>query len=255
MQTMKKLALFVFCLVAQVLVMAQEPEKGKIETDQGPLDVQPVYHGAMVLTWNGVTIYVDPYHGKDGYKGMADPDIVLITDIHPDHLDMETLSKINMAKASIVVPKAVYEQLPEELKKIAIVLANDKMTNLRGVNITAIPMYNLPEEPQSMHTKGRGNGYLLKAGGKTVYISGDTEDIPEMRNLKNIDLAFVCMNMPYTMEPSQAADAVLAFKPKVVYPYHYRGQKGMSDVEDFKNRVEAGKAGIEVRLVNWYHEP
>ncbi len=252
---MKRIALIICCFAIQTLLLAQEPETGKIETNQGPLSIQPIYHGAMVLTWNGVTIYVDPYHGTEAYKGLADPDIILITDIHPDHLDMQTLGKINVAKASIVAPKAVYDQLPDELKKITAALANDKMTNLRGIGITAVPMYNLPEGPQTMHTKGRGNGYLLKTGDKTVYISGDTEDIPEMRNLKNIDLAFVCMNMPYTMEPSQAAEAVLEFKPKVVYPYHYRGQNGLSDVEDFKKRVEAGKAGIEVRLTNWYQEP
>jgi L-ascorbate metabolism protein UlaG (beta-lactamase superfamily) len=115
-------------------------------------------------------------------------------------------------------------------------------------------MYNLPEAPDSRHTKGRGNGYILNLGGKMVYISGDTEDIPEMRALKNIDVAFVCMNQPYTMDINQAANAVLAFKPKIVYPFHYRGQNGLSDVEGFKKLVDAGKAPIEVRLKNWYPE-
>ena len=109
-------------------------------------------------------------------------------------------------------------------------------------------MYNLPESPDAYHTKGRGNGYVLTIGGKNIYISGDTEDIPEMRALKNIDIAFVCMNLPYTMPPDQAAGGVLAFKPKIVYPYHYRGQ----DVNIFKNLVNAGDKNIEVRLRNWY---
>ncbi len=113
-------------------------------------------------------------------------------------------------------------------------------------------MYNLPETPDSRHTKGRGNGYVLDFGGKNVYISGDTEDIPEMRQLKNIDVAFVCMNQPYTMEVSQASDAVLDFKPKIVYPYHYRGQGGLSDVDAFKKSVVEGNKSIEVRLRNWY---
>ena len=117
-----------------------------------------------------------------------------------------------------------------------------------GIGITAIPMYNLPETPDAFHTKGRGNGYVLTIGGKNIYISGDTEDIPEMRALKNIDIAFVCMNLPYTMPPDQAAQGVLAFKPKIVYPYHYRGQ----DVNIFKNLVNTGDKNIEVRLRNWY---
>ena len=103
-----------------------------------------------------------------------------------------------------------------------------------------------------MHTKGRGNGYVLGIGGKNIYIAGDTQGIPEMRSLKNVDIAFVCMNLPYTMNITEAADAVLAFSPKIVYPYHYRGQGGFSDVNAFKDLVAAGNKKIEVRLRNWY---
>lgn len=115
-------------------------------------------------------------------------------------------------------------------------------------------MYNLPESPDSRHTKGRGNGYILQLGGKKVYISGDTEDIPEMRALEGIDVAFVCMNLPYTMDINQAASAVLEFKPKIVYPFHFRGQGGLSDVEGFKKLVNDGDASIDVRLREWYAE-
>jgi L-ascorbate metabolism protein UlaG (beta-lactamase superfamily) len=121
-----------------------------------------------------------------------------------------------------------------------------------GVSVVAIPMYNLSEGTKTMHTKGRGNGYILGIGGKQLYISGDTQGIPEMRSLKDIDIAFVCMNLPYTMDVAEAADAVLAFKPKIVYPYHYRGQNGLSDVNSFKSLVEKGNKNIEVRLRNWY---
>jgi L-ascorbate metabolism protein UlaG (beta-lactamase superfamily) len=113
-------------------------------------------------------------------------------------------------------------------------------------------MYNLPESPDSKHTKGRGNGYVLTFGNKTVYISGDTAGIPEMRALKNIDVAFVCMNLPYTMDINEAASAVLDFKPKVMYPYHYRGQNGLNDTEAFKKIVSASNTSIDVRLRNWY---
>ena len=114
--------------------------------------------------------------------------------------------------------------------------------------------YYLPEDAESKHTKGRGNGYVLTLGGKMVYFSGDTEDIPEMRKLKNIDVAFVCMNLPFTMDINQAASAVLEFKPKIVYPYHYRGQEGLNDVEGFKKLVHEKNSSIDVRLRNWYNE-
>jgi len=132
------------------------------------------------------------------------------------------------------------------------VLKNGDQTTQSGISIKAIPMYNLPESPTAMHTKGRGNGYVLGIGGKLIYISGDTQGIPEMRSLKNIDVAFVCMNLPYTMDIKEAANAVLDFKPKIVYPYHYRGSNGLSDVDAFKKLVEAGNKNIEVRLRNWY---
>jgi L-ascorbate metabolism protein UlaG (beta-lactamase superfamily) len=113
-------------------------------------------------------------------------------------------------------------------------------------------MYNLPEAADASHPKGRGNGYVLTLGGKNVYLSGDTEDIAEMRALRGIDVAFVCMNLPYTMDVPQAAQAVLAFKPGIVYPYHYRGENGLSDVAGFKKTVNAANPKIDVRLRNWY---
>ena len=120
------------------------------------------------------------------------------------------------------------------------------------MGITAIPMYNLPETAESRHPRGRGNGYVISMGGKNIYLSGDTGDIPEMRKLEDIDVAFICMNLPYTMDVDHAASGVLAFKPRIVYPYHYRGQNGLSDVERFKTLVNQGNKKIEVRLRDWY---
>ena len=113
-------------------------------------------------------------------------------------------------------------------------------------------MYNLPEVVDSKHPKGRGNGYILTIENKRIYISGDTEDIEEMRRLQNIDVAFVCMNLPYTMDINQAASAVLEFKPTVVYPYHYRGKNGCSDLEKFKSMLAEKDANIEVKVLKWY---
>lgn len=152
----------------------------------------------------------------------------------------------------MVAPQAVANELPEIYKKQLVVLANGDSTTQAGIPIKAVPMYNLPESADAMHTKGRGNGYVLQMGDKKVYLAGDTEDIPEMRTLKNIDVAFVPMNLPYTMRVEQAADAVLAFQPKIVYPYHYRGKEGLSDVAQFKKLVNNKNKQIEVRLKDWY---
>ena len=146
------------------------------------------------------------------------------------------------------------ELLPVRLQAKCSLIANGEEVELDNVLIKGIPMYNLPESPDAFHPKGRGNGYELTMGGERIYISGDTQGIPEMRALKNIDVAFVCMNLPYTMDVDEAADAVVAFKPKVVYPYHYRGTDGFSDVKKFKALVQAKDPAIEVRLVDWYPE-
>lgn len=237
-----------------ISAQAQRAAPDEIETSAGPLLIQPILHGCLVLTWNEKTIYVDPYGGAKAFEGIKSPDLILITDIHGDHLNAETLNAIETSKAKLIVPQAVADQLPEPLKGKAVIVGNGNRVTEHGISIAAIPMYNLPETPDSRHPKGRGNGYILTLGGKDVYLSGDTEDIPEMRALKNVDVAFVCMNLPYTMDINQAASAVLEFKPKIVYPYHFRGQGGLADVEGFKKLVDAGKASIDVRLRNWYPE-
>ncbi|MBC6609677.1 MBL fold metallo-hydrolase [Hymenobacter sp. BT507] len=224
----------------------------QIATKKGPLTVQPITHGSVVFSWNGKTIYVDPYGGAAAYAGLAAPDIILITDIHGDHLDPKTLAGLSVGKALMVVPQAVADKLPAEYKAQVRILGNGQQLDTLGLQVSAIPMYNLPEAPDAPHTKGRGNGYVLNLGGKNVYLSGDTEDIAEMRALKGIDVAFVCMNLPYTMDVQQAAQGVLAFKPGIVYPYHYRGQNGLSDVDGFKKTVNTANKKIDVRLRNWY---
>lgn len=224
----------------------------QITTKKGPLTVQPITHGSVVFAWNGKTIYVDPYGGAEAYAGLAAPDVILITDIHGDHLDPKTLAGLSVGKALMVVPKAVADKLPAEYQAQVRVLSNGQQLDTLGMKVSAIAMYNLPEAADAMHTKGRGNGYVLNLGGKNVYLSGDTEATAEMRALKDIDVAFVCMNLPYTMDVNQAAQGVLAFKPGIVYPYHYRGQNGLSDVDAFKQGVTKANKKIEVRLRNWY---
>lgn len=212
----------------------------------------PIFHASLVLQHGGLTIYVDPYDGAERFAAFPAPDLVLITDIHPDHFDPSTLNGLPLDKARIVAPPSVKEQLPEALRSECVAMPNGHTLDIRGVHIEAVPMYNLPPSPKAMHPPGRGNGYVLTMGGDRIYISGDTQGIPEMRALKDIDIALVCMNLPYTMDVDEAADAVLAFKPKVVYPYHFRGAEGFSDVQRFKELVNEKDPAIDVRLVDWY---
>lgn len=235
-------------LLLPLTLLAQLPQADQIETDNGTLTVQPIVHGTLALEWNDRMIYVDPYGGAEAFEGLDSPDLILITDIHGDHLHPETLEALDTEGALLVVPQAVADQLGEEWQDQLVILDNGSSTEQLDIPIRAIPMYNLPEDEESRHTKGRGNGYVVTLGGKDVYLSGDTEDIPEMRALEGIDIAFVCMNLPYTMDVNQAADAVLDFKPGIVYPYHYRGQ----NTEQFRELVNAGSDEIEVRLRDWY---
>ncbi len=206
------------------------------------VEVVPITHASLILKWNGKAIYVDPWsQGK--YEGQPKADLILITDIHQDHLDLQQIAAVRKPETIIVAPPAVQSSIAE-----AQFLKNGEKAEVLGIGITAVAAYNItrPSPDKVYHPKGRGNGYLLEMPGKRIYISGDTECIPEMKQLTNIDMAFICMNLPYTMPPEEAAQCVNEFRPKVVYPYHYRG----SDLEAFKKAVTA--PGVEVKLANWY---
>jgi len=233
---------------------AAEPTDTKDSPEVESLSIYPVLHGSLVLEENGTYVFVDPYGGPELYTSFEQPDIVVITHPHGDHLNEETLKGIDLAKAELIAPQAVIDKMSEDIAFAKVtVMANGETVNSHGIEVNAVPMYNLPETEESRHPKGWGNGYVLNMGGRRVYISGDTEDIQEMRNLKDIDVAFVCMNLPYTMGIDQAASAVAEFKPRVVYPYHYRNGDGtLSDVEQFKAIVNEMTDATEVRLVNWY---
>jgi L-ascorbate metabolism protein UlaG (beta-lactamase superfamily) len=218
------------------------PEK-PAPTAGGDVIVTPIMHASLQLEYGGKVIHVDPTSQGD-YSKAKQADLILVTDIHGDHLDPEAISRIRKAGAPVVAPAAAAEKIEN-----ATVMANGESKTLVGISLEAVPMYNLkrgPAEGQLFHTKGRGNGYILTLGNQRIYIAGDTECTPEMRALKNIDIAFIPMNLPYTMPPAEAAECVKAFKPKVVYPYHYRGQ----NTEEFKAAL-AGEP-VEVRLLNWY---
>lgn len=206
----------------------------------------PIEHATFVIQSAGITIYVDPVGDPAIFEDMPAPDIILITDIHGDHLNADVVNAVRAESTVVIGPKAVTDRLDG-----ASALANGATKKVGPATVEAIPMYNLTESRLKYHDKGRGNGYVVTVGGKRIYISGDTEDIPEMRALENIDYAFVCMNLPYTMTVEQAASAVLEMKPKVVLPYHYRGTDGTSDTKKFAELVGEDK-DIRVRQLQWY---
>ncbi|HYC83474.1 MAG TPA: MBL fold metallo-hydrolase, partial [Candidatus Paceibacterota bacterium] len=213
----------------------------------------PISHATAVLKWGEATVYTDPVGEASSFRGQPSPDIILLTDIHADHFSTSTLAAVS-GDAALIVPQAVMDKLPESLASKAMVLNNGQNLTEQGFRIEAVPMYNYPESADSRHVKGRGNGYIVERDGFRLYVAGDTAGTPEMRALKDIDMAFVPMNLPFTMGVEEAADAVLAFKPKQVYPYHYRGQDGLADVGKFKQLVNAADPNIEVVLVDWYPE-
>ncbi len=218
------------------------------------LAIHPVFHGSVALTDGDRTILVDPYNGAERYTRFGDPDFVLITHTHSDHLDTATLAGLDLDDAVLIAPQAVVDALADNPFAATHVLANGESWAGDAMSVTAIPAYNPPPK-ENFHPEGKFNGYVIEYNGKHYYFSGDTEGVPAMRELQNIDYAFVCMNLPYTMDIEQAADAVLDFAPDVVYPYHYRNQDGSkSDVDEFRRMVVEENDDIEVRLEDWYAE-
>jgi L-ascorbate metabolism protein UlaG (beta-lactamase superfamily) len=239
-----KLPASVLFAVLPVMAAPARPVQ-EFSTSQGVVKITPIQHATLMIEGGGKVIHVDPT-SPGNYEGLPPADIVLITDIHGDHMDPKALAKVQKAGTVIFAPEAVAKTVTT-----ATVVNNGETKTAGDWKIEAIPMYNLkrgPAEGKLFHDKGRGDGFVLTYGGKRFYISGDTEGIPEMKALKNIDVAFVCMNLPYTMPPDEAADAVRAFKPKTVYPYHYRG----SDLKVFESGL-AG-SGVEVKLLDWYYK-
>ncbi|PYX06599.1 MAG: MBL fold metallo-hydrolase [Acidobacteria bacterium] len=230
--------------VLAVTTLAGATDTQIFSTSAGPVKITPLYHASTLIEAGGKTIYLDPAKPAK-LSGLPKADLILITHIHPDHMDPDSIKEISKAGTEILAAQSVVDTVTS-----AKPVSNGETKNWQGWTIEAVPAYNLKRGPapgQLFHPKGRDNGYVLTYGGKRFYFSGDTEDVPEMRAaLKDIDVAFVCMNLPYTMPPEEAAEAVKAFHPKIVIPYHYRG----SDLKIFQKALEG--TGIEVRLLNWY---
>jgi L-ascorbate metabolism protein UlaG (beta-lactamase superfamily) len=217
-----------------------------LDTSMGPVRITPIWHGTLSLEIGETTIVIDPW-SKAPAGRLPKAELILITDIHPDHLDKAAIEQVRRTESIILAPQAALETLPN-----AEPINNGETATKLGIGIEAIPMYNLkrgPEEGKLFHDKGRGNGYVLSFGETRVYISGDTECTPEMRALEDIDLAFVCMNLPYTMPPKEAAECIRAFRPKVAIPFHYRG----SNLDELEIGLH-GEPGIDLRFYDFYAE-
>jgi len=221
----------------------------------GNIELTPLAHALVQIEFGGKVIHIDPSN-QANFARAKPADIVLITDIHGDHMDPPSIDRVRKATTQFVAPAALADKFPGATT----IIANGETKTVDGVSIQAVAAYNLTRGPapgQLYHTKGRGNAYLLTLGGKRILFTGDTECTPEIKALTGIDVAFVTMNLPFTMPPQEAAACVKAFKPKIVYPYHYR-QQGLEPADknqqDFAAAMK-GTAGIEVKLADFYAPP
>ncbi|MEH6360814.1 MAG: MBL fold metallo-hydrolase [Amylibacter sp.] len=216
----------------------------------GAVKVTPVSHASVVMETSMGVIYADPVGDPAQYADLPPADLVLITHHHGDHLNNETLAAVLGEKTTLISNKGAQEKMNADLAARAQVIANAQTTSFGDIGIEAIAAYNTTDGRLKFHPKGRDNGYVLNIGNARVYLSADTEDVPEMRALKDIDVALLCMNLPFTMDIKAAASAVAAFKPAVVIPYHYRGKDG--GTQDPKAFAAMLDSAIQVEQGNWY---
>jgi L-ascorbate metabolism protein UlaG (beta-lactamase superfamily) len=216
-------------------------EVDKIPTSQGDLVLTFLGHGSLIMGFGGKIIHVDPYGKVADYTTLPKADLVLITHDHYDHLDSKALQAILRPGTPVIASSVCAGKV-----KNAIILNNGETKTVLGLTVEAVPAYNIVNKRPDgapYHPKGDGNGYVITFGGKRIYIAGDTENTPEMKSLKNIDVAFLPMNLPYTMTPEMVADAARAFRPKVLYPYHFGETNTLRLLE-----LLQGEKGIEVRI-------
>ena len=250
---------------------ATQPAPDALPADDGDVTIVPISHATLQIVHGDTVILVDP--ALDGalppirvppeapprppapapppgtvrttrYVGLSKPTLIVVTHGHEDHFAPEAVAFVETPTTRIVVPESMESEVPG-----AIGLANGETATIDGVTVEAIPMYNIRRGLESggpFHLRGEGNGYVVTVGGKRLYVAGDTECVPEIRALEDIDVAFLPMNLPFTMTPAEAAACAESFGPAIAYPYHYAGQ----DFREFG--VALAGSGIEVRLRNWY---
>jgi L-ascorbate metabolism protein UlaG (beta-lactamase superfamily) len=241
---MKTLLLLVNLLsvIMVVSALAQERfEADTVKTSGGDLKITFIGHGTLIFTFEGKVIHVDPYSTLADYPTLPKADLILLTHEHRDHLDLAALNAVRTDRTVVVLTETCAKQVQG-----GILMMNGDVKTVLGLKIEAVPAYNLVHKRdtgQPFHPKGVGNGYVVTFGDKRVYVAGDTENIPEMKSLKEIDIAFLPMNLPFTMTPEMVADAAKSLKPKILYPYHF-GETDPSKLMSLLKEVPE----IEVRI-------
>lgn len=233
-----------FSMVLTFAVFAQENEfhQDIIRTEDGELGITLVGHGTLMFTFGGMVIHVDPVFQQADYNNMPKADLILITHEHGDHLDTAAINAISKEDTEIVLTEICAQRVED-----GIVMNNGDVKSVSGLEIEAIPAYNIVHKRDNgvpYHPRGDGNGYVITFGDKRVYVAADTENTPEMKELENIDVAFLPMNLPYTMTPEMVADAVKAFRPSILYPYHYSSN---TDTSELIGLLE-GEPGLQIRI-------
>lgn len=226
----------IFSVVALSSGFAQKKyEEDEFQTSSGLLKIAFIGHGTLMLNCAGTVIHIDPVSMYADYAVLPKADVILITHEHGDHLDAKAIQAVTTSRTVLLVNQASEKNL-----RNATIMKNGEVKTVAGIAIEAVPAYNL-EKP--FHPKGNGNGYVISWGGKRIYVAGDTENVPEIKALKTIDIAFLPMNLPFTMTPAQVADVAKAMRPKVLYPYHF----GDTDTHALISLMKDEK-GIEVRI-------
>lgn len=216
-------------------------EKDTFQTSEGELEITFIGHGTLMFTFQDKVIHVDPWSDLADYRQLPKADIILITHEHYDHLDLNAIEVIKEEDTLVVLTERCSEKIDTGL-----IMKNGDVQTLKDMIIEAVPAYNIQhkrDNGQHFHPKGAGNGYILSLGELRVYVAGDTENIPEMKDIENIDIAFLPMNLPYTMTPEMVADAAIMVKPKILYPYHFGNTDTNQLIELLKDQKE-----IEVRI-------
>ncbi len=228
--------LFFTCLIGASMLMAQiQFQTDTVKTSTGNIDITFIGHGTLMLQYKNLVIHVDPVGQYANYAYLPKADVILITHHHGDHLDKTAVATIKKPTTDIILTATCAEEI-----KSGIILKNGESKVVQGINVEAVPAYNLVHKRangEPYHPRGIGNGYVITLGSKKIYIAGDTENIPEMKKLVGIDIAFLPMNLPYTMSPVMVAQAVKMFNPKVLYPYHF----GDTDVRELVDLLKDKK--------------
>lgn len=241
----KRILFLAFFIFSSFLIAQNQFETDTISTSSGGLKITFIAHGTLMFDFNNLIIHVDPVSRYTDYSIMPKADIILITHHHGDHLDSKAIELLKKQDTDLIYTETCSKQL-----NAGIVMKNGDSKIFKGIKIEAVPAYNIIHKNENgipFHIKGECNGYVITFGNKKIYVAGDTENIPEMKNLKKIDIAFLPMNLPYTMTPQMVADAVKKFNPKILYPYHF----GSTDTNELIKLLKDEKnCEIRIRKMN-----